>query len=167
MAERKPRGLTLTFTEDELDVVIAALSRLAREEDWDEEFDDAAGTLAATMLDRIASELPAAPAGPAPRARKGDGPHHGTIRKAIHSETKLALTYVDRKGTESRRIIWPLELGFAGAGETIGAWCESRRDFRHFRLDRIVTLEDTGERYPQRRRILLAQLQVQEMEQGF
>jgi predicted DNA-binding transcriptional regulator YafY len=39
----------------------------------------------------------------------------------------------------------------------LAAWCELRRDFRHFRIDRIIALHETGERYPQRRRALMKQ----------
>ncbi len=35
------------------------------------------------------------------------------------------------------------------------AWCETRRDFRHFRADRIVAAQATGQRYPKRRPALL------------
>lgn len=35
------------------------------------------------------------------------------------------------------------------------AWCEMRRDFRHFRADRIAHLTTTETRYPRRRQALL------------
>jgi predicted DNA-binding transcriptional regulator YafY len=37
----------------------------------------------------------------------------------------------------------------------LAAWCERRRDFRHFRTDRIAALAELGARYPRRRRALL------------
>ena len=37
---------------------------------------------------------------------------------------------------------------FWGGAWTIGAWCESRDDFRNFRVDRIAALEALERRYP-------------------
>ena len=34
--------------------------------------------------------------------------------------------------------MWPVALGFFEGYEMLAAWCELRRDFRHFRLDRIA-----------------------------
>ena len=39
----------------------------------------------------------------------------------------------------------------------VAAWCETRAAFRHFRVDRIVGLVIAPERYPRRRRALLAE----------
>ena len=37
----------------------------------------------------------------------------------------------------------------------VAAWCESRTAYRHFRIDRIVTLEALADRYPRQRQVLL------------
>jgi predicted DNA-binding transcriptional regulator YafY len=37
----------------------------------------------------------------------------------------------------------------------LAAWCELRKDYRHFRADRILALQASKERYPRRRRALL------------
>ena len=39
--------------------------------------------------------------------------------------------------------------------KVVGAWCELRNDYRHFRIDRIATLAATGERAPRRRHAML------------
>jgi len=59
-------------------------------------------------------------------------------------------------------VVWPVALGFFEAAEVLAAWCETRQDFRHFRLDRIAAAEPSGQRYPKRRRILLAEWRAQE-----
>ena len=83
--------------------------------------------------------------------------HLATIRRAMRAEEKLALAYRDKGGSASRRVVWPVAVGFFGAAEVLAAWCELRQDFRHFRLDRIETLTPTSARMPRRRRILLAE----------
>jgi len=60
------------------------------------------------------------------------------IRQAIRSETKLRIRYQDARGTESKRIIWPLILIYYADNTMLAAWCELRNDFRHFRLDRML-----------------------------
>jgi predicted DNA-binding transcriptional regulator YafY len=44
-------------------------------------------------------------------------------------------------------VIRPLGLAFWGATWTIMAWCESRADFRNFRLDRIRALDPLEETF--------------------
>lgn len=77
------------------------------------------------------------------------------IREAIRKERKLDITYRDVNGSESTRIIWPFALGFFDRTRVVAAWCEKRRDYRHFRTDRIVALTMTDIRYPRRRQAML------------
>jgi predicted DNA-binding transcriptional regulator YafY len=65
------------------------------------------------------------------------------------------LHYADRKGERTRRTVWPIALGYFEQVQVLAAWCELREDFRHFRTDRILALQQTDTRYPQRRRALM------------
>jgi predicted DNA-binding transcriptional regulator YafY len=77
------------------------------------------------------------------------------LRAAIRAERKLELAYRDLKGSESSRIIWPFAVTFFDQARVVVAWCELRQEFRHFRIDRIVSLSVMDERYPRRRQALL------------
>jgi len=77
------------------------------------------------------------------------------IRQAIRSERKIGLSYRDKDGIASRRIVWPFAVGFFDKVRVVAAWCELRQDFRHFRTDRIVTLTVSEKRYPRRRQAML------------
>jgi predicted DNA-binding transcriptional regulator YafY len=90
-----------------------------------------------------------------------DAPPPDIIRAAIAGELKLHLDYRDAKGRATARIVWPLELEEYDDTGMIAAWCEHRGDFRNFRLDRIRELH-LLERYPVRRKTLLARLQLQQ-----
>ncbi|WP_176082454.1 YafY family protein [Martelella sp. HB161492] len=79
------------------------------------------------------------------------------LRAAIRQERKLKITYRDDSGRTSQRIIWPFGLAYFERVRVVVAWCELRQDFRHFRTDRIDTLEETGQRCGKRRAVLLAQ----------
>jgi predicted DNA-binding transcriptional regulator YafY len=84
-----------------------------------------------------------------------DPTHLTLIREAIRREHKLVIGYANALGEETRRIIWPLALAFFDRALVLAAWCEMRQGFRHFRLDRLMSLTERDERYPGRRRALL------------
>ena len=71
------------------------------------------------------------------------------IRYATDNNRKVSLQYRRADKQSSERIIWPLGLFFWGSTWTIGAWCEMRKDFRVFRLDRIKSMVVLDENYPQ------------------
>jgi predicted DNA-binding transcriptional regulator YafY len=71
-----------------------------------------------------------------------------SVRGAIGQRRVLRLDYRDAGGKPSGREVWPLGLYFWGGAWTIGAWCESREDFRNFRVDRIDALRALERRYP-------------------
>jgi predicted DNA-binding transcriptional regulator YafY len=76
-------------------------------------------------------------------------PHMPMLRAAIRAQERLTITYLDVEGVESHRDIRPLQLEFWGRVWTLAAWCEARRDFRAFRVDRIRAITPTGETFPQ------------------
>jgi len=76
------------------------------------------------------------------------------LRAWIHSQRKVALCYRDEEDRRTERIVWPIGIGYFEAARIIIAWCELRRDFRHFRTDRVVTAEFLDQRYPTRRNVL-------------
>ena len=77
------------------------------------------------------------------------------LRRALGEERKLAISYADEKGARTRRVVWPVTLGFFDMTRILVAWCELRRDFRHFRTDRIAAADVLAERTPRPRRTLM------------
>ena len=84
------------------------------------------------------------------------------LRKMIRDRRKLDLDYYDAAGQMTRRRVWPLGLFFYGPVWLLAAWCELRQDFRHFRTDRIVTLNVSDKRYPRRRQAMLKEWRERE-----
>ncbi len=150
----------LAFTEDELDALLLGLGLVA--ERGDEDLALAAGT----ARNKIGAVLPqGAPPDAVLRAGPARGvPHLAELRRAIHAEETLRIDYTDGKGAKTQRVIWPILIGFFEGAEVVGAWCELRRDMRHFRLDRIATVTPTGARMPRRHRLLLAEWRTRELE---
>jgi predicted DNA-binding transcriptional regulator YafY len=63
------------------------------------------------------------------------------LRAAVKSRRKVALAYRDRGDAATNRTVQPLGVFYWGASWSLGAWCELRRDFRNFRLDRVTKLD--------------------------
>jgi predicted DNA-binding transcriptional regulator YafY len=77
------------------------------------------------------------------------------LRRAIREGNAVRMHYRDAQGVASERVVWPFAMAFLADMRLLAAWCESRADFRHFRADRVLALEDTGRRYPEQRHQLL------------
>ena len=125
-----------------------ALARAAR---------DLVAKIAATVPDHLRPMLldPASRTPPA-FANAADGLDMARLRAAIHAGEKVRLTYTDEQGRESRRVIWPIAIGYRDTTRNLVAWCEMRTDFRNFRTDRVVAADFLEERYPERPPILRA-----------
>jgi predicted DNA-binding transcriptional regulator YafY len=79
-----------------------------------------------------------------------DGLDVAQARASIRQGRKIALAYRDENGRDSERKVWPVVIGYLDAARTLIAWCELRRDFRTFRIDRIRSADFLDERYPER-----------------
>lgn len=67
------------------------------------------------------------------------------IRECIRSKRKIVFSYIDLKEQTTNRKVRPLSLVFFGPVWVLVAWCELRKAFRTFRLDRMKDLKETGE----------------------
>ena len=68
-------------------------------------------------------------------------------REGIVKLKRLHFGYVNEVGDATTRDVRPLGLYFWGERWTLAAWCETRTDFRNFRLDRMRALM-LGEPFP-------------------
>lgn len=78
------------------------------------------------------------------------------VREAIKERRRVELVYRDAKETTSERTVWPVALAFFEPHRILAGWCELRQDFRHFRLDRVVSWSALPTRYPGSRAALLS-----------
>lgn len=60
------------------------------------------------------------------------------IRQAIREEKKICITYIDKNGDKTDRTVCPISIIYYAEAIVMPAWCELRKDFRHFRLDRLA-----------------------------
>jgi len=153
----------LMFSEDEIEALVLGARWVATRTD------DELARAAHNLLAKIAAVLPddlkpriegtnlVISPGPAPEPSQID---LAVIRRAIRNEHMLDITYLDAAGAATSRRIWPFVLGFFERVRVVAAWCTLRDDVRHFRADRIVTLESTGIRYPRRKAVLLKEWRI-------
>jgi predicted DNA-binding transcriptional regulator YafY len=148
----------LMFGEIEVDAIVLGLRFVSQRGDADlsQAAADALAKIEAVLPEHLedAAATSGLLVGP---GNSGETKMLAIIRKAIRAEEKLHIAYVDKKGSATKRVVWPIAVGFFEAAETLAAWCETRRDFRHFRLDRIKSAVPIGERLPKRHRVLLAE----------
>lgn len=148
----------LNFSEDELEALALGARWVTRQPDT------ALAQAAERAMTRIGATLPAAARlsiettgllVPTPREPPPDAPWLPTLRLGMRLEHVLRMDYADGAGQPTQRLIWPFAMAFMEGLGMLAAWCELRRDFRHFRADRVIDLVDTGERYPSRRHVLI------------
>jgi predicted DNA-binding transcriptional regulator YafY len=148
----------LMFSEEEIEAIVLGSRWVA------DRADAALGAAARNALAKIAAVLPqdlkvsldtsSLLVGPGNAVAAGDA-ELPTIRLAIRTERKLRIFYVDGRGRDSKRTIWPFALAFFDRVRVVVAWCEIREGYRHFRTDRISKVQFVDKRYPRRRQVLL------------
>lgn len=79
-----------------------------------------------------------------------DGIDIARTRAWIREGRKIRIDYRDERGDMSRRVIWPIIVGFFDEARILAAWCELRQDFRHFRTDRVIAAEFLEDRHGNR-----------------
>lgn len=140
----------LMFDADEIEALVLGLRIV---QSWT---DEAMARAAGRAVDRVRAAVPeeldrrigdlalfAAPQSAAAAPRADTGP----FRRAIRDRRMLDILYEDVGGQRSERRIRPLGLLFYGSKWLLAAWCELRRDFRTFRLDRIAAAQASDERF--------------------
>ena len=72
------------------------------------------------------------------------------LEDATERRECLDLSYIDRAGRESRRVVEPHLLIYKQNIWYLYAWCRTRQDFRLFRTSRVRSASGTGETFARR-----------------
>jgi predicted DNA-binding transcriptional regulator YafY len=107
--------------------------------------DDVLDKIRRVLPDKLAPSLDQTPLYGHYFQRHAEVPQHlGRLREALRRSCKVCLGYTDGKKDGTTRVVRPLGLSFVGHAWLLTAWCELRRSFRNFRLDRLtaVTITD-------------------------
>ncbi|MFN3987295.1 MAG: HTH domain-containing protein [Rhodocyclaceae bacterium] len=146
----------LMFSEEEVEALALGLKWVARRADAElaAAAREALAKVGAVLPDTARRRLDESPLMVPPGCEPAHAVDVAILRRAIHREARLAITYRDVRGQYSHRHVWPFALGYFDSTRVLVAWCELRQGYRHFRTDRIQHAEVTGERYPRRRHAL-------------
>jgi predicted DNA-binding transcriptional regulator YafY len=150
----------LMFTVDEIEAITVGAKLVRRLRD--SELQHAAGR----VLDKVKVVVPESL-----RAHMAEAPFYvsrgdaaeprgvdvAQVRAAIRDRRKIRLSYLDEKGHRTRRTIWPLAMAYYVDVSLIGAWCELRKDFRNFRVERITASRVLAARFQDHNGKLLAE----------
>ena len=71
------------------------------------------------------------------------------LNHAASDRKFVEFDYAREDGEKSHRRVRPLGLYFWGGTWTLASWCEMRKDFRNFRVDRLSKLHVGEESFPQ------------------
>jgi proteasome accessory factor C len=114
----------------------ARASMAARGEGSDDALGQALAKLEAALGDsgRVGIEL-------------GEPEHLGEVRDALAAHDQLKIDYLSAwRDARSTRIVDPVGLSAYGGKWYLDAWCHTAGGNRRFRVDRILSVEKTGER---------------------
>jgi len=81
----------------------------------------------------------------------------GRLRRAVREQRKVLISSLDDAAPRTATVLWPVMLGFVESRWSVAAWCETSGAFRVLRVDRIATLEFLDDCYPGHRRQLVKQ----------
>lgn len=136
----------MTFTFEQLDALAIGLSfvEVAGDTSLSQAAQDVRAKLQASLPAPEKRKLENAPL----FASRRDGPAAPllkTVRRSIREARILRLHYADGEGKQSSRRVRPLAIWAFTEGWLFVGWCERRKDFRAFRLDRISAIEETDD----------------------
>lgn len=69
------------------------------------------------------------------------------VHDALTQQRLLTLEYTDAQGKPTQRTVQPLGLFYWGGTWLLAAWCDLRKDYRSFRLDRCQQVTPLDERF--------------------
>lgn len=110
--------------------------------------------LAAVLPGELRHRMDDSPLLVGPGASQSSAVDLSLLHRATREERKLRIEYLDADRKPTQRTLWPCVIAFFESVCMVAAWCELREDFRHFRVDRIVSAEILDEHYPRRRHTL-------------
>ncbi len=130
----------LMFNENEIEALLLGVRIV---QSW---ADPELAAAAATVIDKVAAVSPAALReqlelvrlwAPADHAHETIIIDQAALRHAIRDQRKIRFTYQDLDGRSTERVARPLIMAFYGPVWLLAAWCELRKGFRVFRIDRM------------------------------
>ena len=136
----------LMFTQDEAKALVAAvrIAQIGLDADLAQQAEAALGKIMSVLptAARAAAESQAvyAPLNAVTGLDAATRQCLADLRAATQAQRKVQIAYKDLQNKASQRTLRPLGCFYWGKVWTLAAWCETKNDFRNFRMDRIEKL---------------------------
>jgi len=85
------------------------------------------------------------------------------LRDAIANQRKIHIAYKSEEGKEGKYLVWPFTIGYFTDGRILVAWCEKQKCYRHFKTNRIISLEILDENYVRPKASLFREWQASQL----
>src|SRR6188508_3091896 len=142
----------LMFTIDEVEAIAVGARLVKRLKDpaLQQAADAVLAKVSVVVPERLRPHIADAPVYVSPgMAAEAEGADLAEIRAAIRDSAKLYISYGDRQGRRTNRVIWPIAMAYYVDVTLVGAWCELRADYRNFRVERIQSSKVLDEHFDQ------------------
>lgn len=138
----------MTFTFEQLDALAMGLSfvEVAGDTSLSEAAREVRAKIQASLPEPDKRKLENAPLYASRRDERA-APMLKLIRRAIRESNILEMHYKDTAENLTDRRVRPLAIWAFTDGWLFAGWCELRNDFRAFRIDRILAIDETGDNF--------------------
>lgn len=138
----------MTFTFEQLDALAMGLSfvEVAGDTSLSEAACEVRAKIQASLPEPDKRKLENAPLFVSRRDERA-APMLKLIRRAIRESNILEIHYKDTAENLTDRRVRPLAIWAFTDGWLFAGWCELRNDFRAFRIDRILAIDETGDSF--------------------
>lgn len=144
----------LMFNEAEIEALVLGLRLLVYGPDADMSVTarDATAKIAAVLPPERRGEMESVGLFALPHQKTPGDTRLADLRRAIRQERQIDIAYEAPEGPATRRIVYPLALGYYEGRQILVSWCTLRNDYRNFRIDRMsaIAVLDTGLPEPRR-----------------
>lgn len=146
----------LMFTEAEIEALVLGLRLLTYGPDAEMSVTarDSMAKIAAVLPPERRGEMESVGLFALPHRQASGDTRLADIRRAIREEVQAEIGYEAPEGPPTRRIVYPLALGYYEGRQILVAWCTLRNDYRNFRIDRMASVALLPDRLPEPRRTL-------------
>ena len=139
----------LNLTDKELDALLLGVRMVSS---WtSDELSKSARSLEnkieAALPSRLINEYSRAAYAPNLLSREKDRSNWEVMHGAVKNLNSVFIEYNSLNGKFTSRVIYPLGLFYWGGKWTVGSWCTLRGSFRDIRLDKIVKIRVSDEKY--------------------
>lgn len=69
------------------------------------------------------------------------------LRDAIANQKKICIAYKSENGKETQQIVCPFTIGYFTDERILVAWCDKRKNYQHFKTNRISAIEILSQHY--------------------